>query len=341
MHVSKYHHYTHVIHVSLHRWCVGSSCVVWGCGQATSSFHLLAYVYLTVSTLLLQYQKSIGIHNQVIEKHPVLLKRHNSSVCNATSTRGGGRSLTTASTAALVLRGTTRRLAITHPSTTTNRYTPYHGQKRSMFIQTQNTPNPTSLMFIPGKPVMEGGSANFSNAREAMASPLAKKLFLIDGVEQVFFATDFVTVSKSDDVSWSVIKPEVFAAITEFYANNEPILYDADKDPSSSDMTINEDDDEVVAMIKELLETRIRPAVQEDGGDIVFCGFDEDCGIVTLKMMGACSGCPSSSVTLKSGIENMLMHYIPEVKGVVEAEADEAELEGEKAFQKLEQHLSS
>lgn len=212
--------------------------------------------------------------------------------------------------------------------------------KRTMFIQTQNTPNPTSLMFIPGKPVMESGSMNFSSARESMASPLAKKLFLIDGVQQVFFATDFITVSKSDDHSWSTLKPEIFAAITEFYAADEPIMYDASQSSSSADMTIQDDDSEVVAMIKELLETRIRPAVQEDGGDIVFCEFDEDCGVVTLKMMGACSGCPSSSITLKSGIENMLMHYIPEVKGVVEADPDEAELEGEKAFQKLESHLS-
>lgn len=220
------------------------------------------------------------------------------------------------------------------------------GDSRGMFIQTQNTPNPTSLMFIPtGKPVLSGEerSKNFSNAREAMASPLAKKLFLIDGVTQVFFASDFVTVSKDEDASWSVLKPEIFAAMTEFYASNEPILYDSDDTDvaKNNNLIKEEEDDEVVAMIKELLETRIRPAVQEDGGDIVFCDFDHDCGVVTLKMMGACSGCPSSSVTLKSGIENMLMHYIPEVKGVVEADADEAEVESDKAFQRLEQHLST
>lgn len=214
--------------------------------------------------------------------------------------------------------------------------------RRNMFIQTQNTPNPTSLMFIPGKPVLDAGSQNFTNAREAMASPLAKRLFLIDGVTQVFFASDFITVSKNDEYSWSVLKPDIFAAITEFYSANEPVMYDAvEGNPDIAGCTIHEDDDEIVAMIKELLETRIRPAVQEDGGDIVFRGFDPDAGIVTLKMMGACSGCPSSAVTLKSGIENMLMHYIPEVKGVVEAEADEAELESQKAFSKLEQHLSS
>jgi Fe-S cluster biogenesis protein NfuA len=223
-----------------------------------------------------------------------------------------------------------------------------HSRGMSMFIQTQNTPNPTSLMFIPtGKPVLSGEkekSKNFSNAREAMASPLAKKLFLIDGVTQVFFASDFVTVSKDEDASWSVLKPEIFAAMTEFYTSNEPILYEYSDDPDvakKNNLIQEEEDDEVVAMIKELLETRIRPAVQEDGGDIVFCEFDHDCGVVTLKMMGACSGCPSSSVTLKSGIENMLMHYIPEVKGVVEADADEAEVESDKAFQRLEQHLST
>lgn len=232
---------------------------------------------------------------------------------------------------------TERRLAVENRAIASSRqYIP----KRSMFIQTQNTPNPTSLMFIPGKSVMDSGSMNFSNAREAMASPLAKKLFLIDGVQQVFFATDFITVSKSDEYSWSTLKPEIFAAITEFYAADEPIMYDTAQSSSTADMTIQEDDSEVVAMIKELLETRIRPAVQEDGGDIVFCEFDEDSGVVTLKMMGACSGCPSSSVTLKSGIENMLMHYIPEVKGVIEADPDESELEGHKAFQKLEDHLS-
>ena len=210
-----------------------------------------------------------------------------------------------------------------------------------MFIQTQPTPNPTSLMFLPGKSLLESGSKNFASAREAMASPLAKRLFAIDGVTQVFYGTDFITVTKSDDYAWAVLKPDVFAAITEFYSANEPLLYDAGADPTSAAHTINEDDDEVVAMIKELLETRIRPAVQEDGGDIVFEDFDEQSGIVTLKMMGACSGCPSSAVTLKSGIENMLMHYIPEVKGVVEAAPDEAQQEGNKAFAKLEQHLSA
>lgn len=173
-----------------------------------------------------------------------------------------------------------------------------------------------------------------------MASALAKRLFTIDGVGQVFFGSDFITVTKTDEYAWAVLKPDIFAAITEFYAANEPLFYDS-HDPVSAQHTIQDDDSEVVAMIKELLETRIRPAVQEDGGDIVFQEFDPDSGVVMLKMMGACSGCPSSAVTLKSGIENMLMHYIPEVKGVLEAPAEEYEEEGQKAFNKMEQHLSS
>ncbi|GAB4817137.1 hypothetical protein N2152v2_004183 [Parachlorella kessleri] len=213
------------------------------------------------------------------------------------------------------------------------------GQRRSMFIQTSSTPNPASLMFLPGQPVMVG-TKSFSNAREGMASPLAKRLFQIDGITQVFFGSDFVTVTKNEDYGWAVLKPDIFAAITEFYSSGEPVLYD-EAAPGAEDTMIMEDDDEVVAMIKELLETRIRPAVQEDGGDIVFRGFDPDSGIVTLKMMGACSGCPSSAVTLKSGIENMLTHYIPEVKSVVEAAPDESDNEGLRQFEKLEQQLST
>ena len=209
-----------------------------------------------------------------------------------------------------------------------------------MFIQTQSTPNPASLMFVPGKPVMEEGKSgrNFASAREAMVSPLAKKLFQIDGVTQVFFGSDFVTVTKSEEYGWSVIKPDVFAAIMDFYSSKENLFYDAE---AEVDALIHEDDDEVVAMIKELLETRIRPAVQEDGGDIQFAHWDADSGMVTLKMLGACSGCPSSAVTLKSGVENMLMHYVPEVKGVQESEPEEGEVEGLKAFNDLEKHLSA
>ncbi|XP_022133710.1 nifU-like protein 4, mitochondrial [Momordica charantia] len=191
----------------------------------------------------------------------------------------------------------------------------FGGQRRTMFIQTQSTPNPSSLMFHPGKPVMEVGSADFPNARSAMNSPLAKALYGIDGVVRVFFGSDFVTVTKSEDATWDFLKPEIFAAIMDFYSSGQPLFLDS-KTAAAMDTAINEDDSEIVAMIKELLETRIRPAVQDDGGDIEYRGYNEETGIVTLRMQGACSGCPSSSVTLKSGIENMLMHYVPEVKGV-------------------------
>ncbi|EXB36952.1 NifU-like protein 4 [Morus notabilis] len=205
------------------------------------------------------------------------------------------------------------------------------GQRRSMFIETQSTPNPSSLMFYPGKPVMEVGSADFPNARSAMSSPLAKALYGIDGITRVFFGSDFVTVTKSEEASWDFLKPEIFAAIMDFYSSGQPLFLDSET-AAAKDTAIHEDDSEIVAMIKELLETRIRPAVQDDGGDIEYRGFDPETGVVKLRMQGACSGCPSSSVTLKSGIENMLMHYVPEVKSVEEeldAEDEDAALTGQ------------
>lgn len=184
---------------------------------------------------------------------------------------------------------------------------------------------------------METGSYEFPNARSAMVSPLAKKLFLVDGVTGVFFGSDFVTVTKNDDYNWPVLKPDIFAAIMDFFSSGEPLFTDKEV-LEASDTAIHEDDDEVVAMIKELLETRIRPAVQEDGGDIVYKGFEPESGTVTLKMVGACSGCPSSSVTLKSGIENMLMHYIPEVKQVVEASDEEGANSSSQSLETLLSH---
>ncbi|XP_076891003.1 nifU-like protein 4, mitochondrial isoform X2 [Bidens hawaiensis] len=215
----------------------------------------------------------------------------------------------------------------TPSSYTSSGLTHFLGQKRTMFIQTQSTPNPLSLMFYPGKPVMEVGSADFPNARTAMNSPLAKALYGIDGITRVFFGSDFVTVTKSEDALWDFLKPEIFAAIMDFYSSGQPLFLDA-ATSASMDTAIHEDDSETVAMIKELLETRIRPAVQDDGGDIEYIGFDPESGVVKLKMQGACSGCPSSSVTLKSGIENMLMHYVPEVKAV-EQEFDAEDENGE------------
>lgn len=212
-------------------------------------------------------------------------------------------------------------------------------QQRGMFIQTQATPNPTSLMFMPGQSVMESGVKEFKTPRESMSSPLAKRLFGIDGVSSVFFGSDFVTVTKSDEYPWSVLKPDIFAAIMDHYQSGEPMFLDSAQ-AAASDTAIHEDDSEIVAMIKELLDTRIRPAVAEDGGDIVYQNFEEDTGRLLLQMRGACSGCPSSAVTLKSGIENMLRHYIPEVQEVVEVQ-DESQKVGESEFSKLEQQLSA
>ena len=185
---------------------------------------------------------------------------------------------------------------------------------RTMFVQTQATPNPESLMFQPGRDVYAEGSRNFGSAREAMVSPLARRLFAIDGVTNVFLGVDFITVTKDADHDWETVKPRTFEAIMDFYASGEAVVDEASLEGHGT--AIEEDDDEVVAMIKELLETRIRPAVAEDGGDIVFKAYDQETGVVSVQLMGACDGCPSSSVTLKSGIENMLMHYVPEVKGV-------------------------
>ncbi|KAL6552670.1 NifU-like protein 4, mitochondrial [Orobanche hederae] len=211
-----------------------------------------------------------------------------------------------------------------HSSLRLSQWNHFQGQRRSMFIQTQSTPNPASLMFYPGKPVMETGSADFPNARSAMSSPLAKILFRIDGITRVFFGSDFVTVTSSEEISWDLLKPQIFAAIMDFYSSGQPLILDSIA-AATTDTAIHEDDSETVAMIKELLETRIRPAVQDDGGDIEYVGFDSDSGVVKLRMQGACSGCPSSSVTLKSGIENMLMHYVPEVKGVEQEQDPEVE----------------
>lgn len=179
-----------------------------------------------------------------------------------------------------------------------------------MFIQTEDTPNPATLKFIPGTDVMGTGTADFPDKDSAGTSPLARRLFQIDGIDAVFLGTDFVTVTKSDDQEWFTLKPSILAGIMEHFASGLPVIEKSASDEASSD----EEDDELVKQIKHLLDTRVRPAVAMDGGDIVFHDFAD--GIVTLSMQGACSGCPSSTATLKMGIENMLRHYIPEVKEV-------------------------
>lgn len=206
---------------------------------------------------------------------------------------------------------------------------------RNMFIQTQDTPNPSSVKFLPGSKVLEERQTmDFPTAKDAAVSPLAKLLFRIEGVKGVFFGPDFITITKADDdVEWKLLKPEIFATIMDFFASGMPILLDV---KPNSDTEINEDDDEVVQMIKELLDSRIRPTVQEDGGDIQYKGFED--GIVKLKMQGSCSNCPSSIVTLKSGIENMLQFYIPEVKSVESVE-DEVTIITKYEFEKMERKM--
>lgn len=176
-----------------------------------------------------------------------------------------------------------------------------------MFIQTEATPNPATLKFLPGRIVMPAGTADFPNADSAARSPLAQALFTIDGVSGVFFGSDFVTVTKAGDQDWHVMKPAVLGAIMEHFTAGKPIMLESAVPAAAG----GEEDSDIVAQIKELLDTRVRPAVAQDGGDIVFHSFDE--GVVYLHMQGSCSGCPSSTATLKSGIENMLRHYIPEV----------------------------
>uniref|UniRef100_T1E8K6 NFU1 iron-sulfur cluster scaffold homolog, mitochondrial n=2 Tax=Anopheles aquasalis TaxID=42839 RepID=T1E8K6_ANOAQ len=203
-----------------------------------------------------------------------------------------------------------------------------------MFIQTQDTPNPHSLKFLPGVTVLDAGQTmDFPNVSSAQCSPLAKLLFRIEGVRSVFFGADFVTISKVEEAEWAIIKPETFAVIMDFFASGLPVVTGANPNNSTQ---INEDDDETVQMIKELLDTRIRPTVQEDGGDIIFMGFDD--GVVKLKMQGSCSSCPSSIVTLKNGVQNMLQFYIPEVVSV-EQVTDEVDKIAETEFSKLEKQI--
>ena len=177
-----------------------------------------------------------------------------------------------------------------------------------MFIETEGTPNPATLKFLPGRDVMGMRTADFASADAAARSPLAAAVFTLPGVARVFLGGDFVTVTKTDETAWQALKPQVLGAIMEHFVAGRPVI-DADDDELDED--VQPEDAEIVAQIKELLDTRVRPAVASDGGDIVFRGYRD--GIVRLHMQGACSGCPSSSATLKHGIENMLRHYVPEV----------------------------
>lgn len=176
-----------------------------------------------------------------------------------------------------------------------------------MFIQTEDTPNPETLKFLPGKAIMTSGTVDFPNIAEAQRSPLAQQLFSVQGVKSVFFGHNFISVTKNPQASWSTLKPGLLGAIMEYFMMHDSVHVQEKilEDKNYSDLEKE---------IQDLIETRIRPAVAMDGGDIIFQSYED--GIVTLKMQGACSNCPSSTATLKSGIENMLKHYIPEVKEV-------------------------
>ena len=184
-----------------------------------------------------------------------------------------------------------------------------------MFIETEGTPNPATLKFLPGREVMASGTADFAGPDSASRSPLAEALFALPGVARVFLGNDFVTVTKSDLADWQSLRPQVLGTIMEHFVAGRPVIQ-GDGDAVLED--VSPEDQEVVEQIKELLDTRVRPAVAGDGGDIVFRGYRD--GIVRLHMQGSCSGCPSSSATLKHGIENMLRHYVPEVVAVEQVE---------------------
>ncbi len=177
-----------------------------------------------------------------------------------------------------------------------------------MFIQTEDTPNPLAMKFLPGRAVMTAGTADFAHREAAQRSPLARRLFDLHGVEGVFLGADFVSVTKSEGGEWQLMKPAILGVIMEHFVTGRPMI---EGEGAAAEEAFADDDAEIVGQIKELLDTRVRPAVAQDGGDIVFRSYRD--GVVSLVMQGACQGCPSSTMTLKMGIENLLKHYVPEV----------------------------
>jgi len=183
-----------------------------------------------------------------------------------------------------------------------------------MFIQTETTPNPEVMKFLPGRDVLGAGSRELADETQAAASPLGKALFDLGEVERVFLGPDFLTVTRAPGVDWAHLKAPILAAIMDHFTSGRPVLLEAEE--SADEIVYEGETAQIVAEIKDLLETRVRPAVAQDGGDIVFNRFEADTGVVYLHMRGACAGCPSSAATLKSGVENMLRHYVPEVTRV-------------------------
>jgi Fe-S cluster biogenesis protein NfuA len=186
-----------------------------------------------------------------------------------------------------------------------------------MFIQTESTPNPATLKFLPGRDVYPNGPIEFNDITAAQVSPLAQALFNVDGVSRVFFGNDFITVTKSQDYDWPHLKPSLLGAIMDTFVSGKPVMPEgvASQVKSASHAYVG-DTAQIVREIEDLLETRVRPAVAQDGGDIDFDRFDSETGVVYVRLRGACAGCPSSTITLKQGIENMIKHYVPEVTRV-------------------------
>jgi Fe-S cluster biogenesis protein NfuA len=188
-----------------------------------------------------------------------------------------------------------------------------------MFIQTESTPNPRTLKFLPGRDVLGQGSREFATAEAADGSPLAQAMFAIDGVERVYLGSDFLTITKSEGIEWPHLKPHVLAAIMDHFTSGRPVLGDASApadETGEADIVYEGEAADIVKELKEIIDARVRPAVARDGGDITFHSWDHEAGVVRLNMRGSCAGCPSSTVTLKQGIENMLRHYVPEVNRV-------------------------
>ncbi len=188
-----------------------------------------------------------------------------------------------------------------------------------MFIQTESTPNPRTLKFLPGRDVLGGGSRDYADPEAATDSPLAQAVFAVDGVERVYLSGDFLTVTKAEGIEWPHLKPHVLAAIMDHFTSGRPVLVDAAEgkgDSEEADIAYEGEAADIVKEIKEIIDARVRPAVARDGGDITFHSWDHEHGVVKLNMRGSCAGCPSSTLTLKQGIENMLRHYVPEVTRV-------------------------
>jgi len=188
-----------------------------------------------------------------------------------------------------------------------------------MFIQTESTPNPRTLKFLPGRDVLGAGTRDFADADAALVSPLATALFNIDGVERVYLGGDFLTITKGEAIEWPHLKPHVLAAIMDHFTSGKPVILGAGAavdETDEADIVYEGEAAGIVKELKEIIDARVRPAVARDGGDITFHSWDHENGVVRLNMRGACAGCPSSTLTLKQGIENMLRHYVPEVNRV-------------------------